>query len=295
MGYGYRGRKARENQVVNLSRLCILIAISGISLLDNAYAQHGEDAEELVKANPSDILRVRRRSDAVEQAIYTPLSKPEPTSDSSIVTFDPSDEPITVYIRRNAPTSIMFRDITGSPWPVHGAQGFEGSLFDAKKVENEFKNSVILHGKLPAGESFLAVYLEGEPQPVTVKVVVSQTIFHTAKFIDIHKVGPMARVTPASLSVADEPGMAADSDLQAASFGVPPSESRRLEVDYPNTKAWEKDGNIYLRTKLNVFLPSHNRLVIGPGGYYAYKFASLTRTFTGTTEQGTVVHIKVGE
>lgn len=250
------------------------------------------DVRAVFKMSPKDVMRMRGAANEHEKAVYTEIRNPKELSDEVELTLSPGEATQVVSILQRAPTTISFVDATGTPWPIKRVEAYDGELFGAKAVDNSFKNSVILHGVLPAGASYLTVFLLELPTPITVKVVVAQNAYHKSKTVKVMKIGPETELNPITLGAAQEIGLAADVDLNNILFGVTPFESRKIASDNAEVLVWEKGDHVLVRTSMVIFSPAHIRIKPGTNGYTAYRLPKTTRLYA-SNEAGKVVRISL--
>lgn len=270
---------------------CIMASLTCLAEGQDAdETDPGEDVRAVLKMSPKDVLRMRREVMVRQDAQYREIRSNEVLSDETVVTLSHNDPTPTIYLMQRAPTSLSFVDITGSPWPVQAFETYDGELLGAKQIENQFLNSVVLHGKLPAGATYVTVFLKGLAEPISAKVVVDNQKYHKKMVVRIEQVGPDTVATKDTISIAQSIGTQLDPDLNSVLFGVTPFEAHPLVTDSSNVLAWRKGDAILVRTNLSIIAPGHTELHAGSNGYVAYKLPDTTR-ITATNDAGKVVYI----
>jgi len=180
--------------------------------------------------------------------------------------------------------------VSGTPWPVSTVKGYDGELFGVEAIENEFNNAVVLHGVLPAGVSFVSVFLKGLPGPITARIVVGVEKYNSNQTFKIMRIGPETEMNIDTISAASQIGLPSDVDLNNIMYAVTPTGARKIKVNQTDVQVWEKDGQILVRTSLAIFSPAHIRLKTGPNGYNAYRLPATTRIYA-SNEAGSVINI----
>ena len=262
------------------------------SLAVSQQDQRDADIQAVFKMSPKDVLRLRDASGQHEDAQYRELNDPKILSDESELNLAPGEDVPFVYILQRAPTTISFVDATGTAWPIKKVKAYDGDLFGAEAVENSFNNSLVITGNLPAGTSYLTVFLRELATPITVKVKVSREKYHHSKTIKIMDVGPETQLNVMTLGAASQIGLEADPDLNNVIYGVKPFESTKLNTDNREFIAWQKGSEILIRTRMNIFSPAPIRFKVGHNGYAAYRLNKTSRIFA-TNSSGKVVRVKV--
>ncbi len=275
--------------------LTVLLGCLLISSLTAADSDNRDpDVREIFKMSPKDILRIREAANQHEQAIYREIRSLVELSEEVEMYLSPGEPTQVVDLLQRAPSAISFVDATGTPWPVEEVNAYDGELFDAKQIENSYKNSVVLHGKLPAGTSYVAIYLQQLADPIIVRVKVSPDSYHKSKIFKIMKIGPDTELNPVTLGAAQQIGLAPDVDLNNVLFGVTPFEAKKLTTDNAEVLAWEKGDEILVRTNLSLFSPAAVRIKPGTNRYTAYRLPKASRLYA-VNEVGKVVQISILE
>jgi len=269
-----------------------LITLAQVSPAEEAASKDARQADEkaIFKMTPADVLRLRGAAANHEQAQYREIINPDITAKLVEITLDPEEKIQSIYLLQRAPTSLTFVDVSGTPWPVVTIKGYDGELFGVEAVENEFNNAIVLHGVLPAGVSFVSVFLKGLASPVTARVVVGVNQYNSNKTFKIMRIGPETELNLETINAASQIGLPSDVDLNNVMYAVTPTGARKIKVNQPDVQVWEKDGDILVRTNLTVFSPAHLRLKTGPNGYNAYRLPNTTRIYA-STDAGNVINI----
>lgn len=276
---------------------CLLIVLSILATTEIVSADtdtRPADVRAVFKISPKDVMRMRKAGQEHERAVYAEIRNIEEASDQVELTLSPGEQTHHLNLLTRAPTTLSFVDATGTPWPIETVKGYDGELFDVAKVENSYQNSAILHGKLPSGVSYFTVFLTSLAEPITVRVNVSDSKYHKSRVLKVMKIGPSTELNLETAGMASQIGMPEDVDLNNVLFAVTPFEAKKLSTDNPAVLAWEKSGEILVRTNLKIFTPGHIRIKPGTNGYAAYRLPKTSRLYA-SNEAGNVVKISIGE
>jgi hypothetical protein len=281
--------------MLSIQKSILFLALVSVVQVSAAQTSGSEDirpADEqaIFQMTPADVLRLRGAAANHEQAQYREIINPEITAQLVEITLDPEEKIHSIYLLQRAPTSLNFVDVSGTPWPVVTIKGYDGELFGVEAIENEFNNAIVLHGVLPAGMSFISVFLKGLPHPVTVRVVVGVDQYNSNQTFKIMRIGPETELNIDTISAASQIGLPSDVDLNNVMYAVTPTGAKKIKVNQPDVQVWEKDGDILVRTNLTIFSPAHLRLKTGPNGYNAYRLPNTTRIYA-STDAGNVINI----
>jgi intracellular multiplication protein IcmK len=264
---------------------------------DSSFDNRDTDIRALMMASPKDVMRLRSATEDRDVAMFKELHEHTVISDETEINFSNNEQPPLLNILDGEPSTVSFVDATGEPWPIARIHGEKGQYISAEIVENEFNNSVSIAGVKAAGEGFLNVFLQGLPStPITIKCHISTGTYNNFKSVKINQIGPNTKINEINNVIAQDLGLEADVDLQAALYDVMPTEARIVETHNPNVKAWEKGDFLFVRTSLVIFLPQPLRVEGGKTGtgIRAYKLPKTTR-LSATNSAGKTISITLGE
>lgn len=153
----------------------------------------------------------------------------------------------------NQPSSVMFTDSTGAPWPLAAppyngnSDGFTVSFIPDSSV-------MVVQAKRQYDRGNVTVYLKGLPVPVIVDVTSGEPDSTQASWtvdsrldLRLPQRGPQAKALPAGESKT----ALYDATLQAFLDGVPPKDARRLKTqgNVPDTQVWQLGDDLFIRTR----------------------------------------------
>lgn len=166
------------------------------------------------------------------------------------------------------PSSIVFMDSTGAPWPL-GAPPFNGNNkgFFVQHIPDSDIVSVQALRQYDRGN--ITVYLKGLNVPVIVNITSGEPdsggnaqVIDSRLDLRIPRRGPNAKALPAG---ENKIGLYNDL-LQAFLDGIPPKEARRLKAKgVPDTEVWEVGDDLYIRTRAELRDSFEQTLASGDG------------------------------
>ena len=233
----------------------------------NPVANVPSNLDMLFPLDPEEVVNIRERQLEGQQATFQPLRDVQPVRDLEMISGQ-ADQIPEVFVTPDYPSSIVFTDMTGEPWPInHIAQ--TTSLATVEQP-NGSVNSLVLHAKNPAGRKSIAVYLEGLSLPVTVTITGKDDQYHALKHIRVTERGPNATAAYGSgegrtgqREVRESPkngsGKSLDAILNKIAYKVTPDGFQKLKANAPGVDGWidEEDPSvIYVMTKHTVVSPA---------------------------------------
>jgi len=303
--------------------LAILFS-AGVRADDAAPEQNSEfstRADQLLRASPKDILKLRQRISDLGAARQAPIQggydKDIPQEVMNFdelfdVTLGPDSQEPRIYIARFQSSAISFIDAYGKPWPIRKISSYLDGLVTVTQAADQ-NDGVGEGGKGekggidindPQAGSFtvtalkqgvvgnMTVFLVGQQTPISIQLVGQPSMYHRNSTIRIQDVGPQTSqgdlLKGAGIVVGTEP----DLELNHALYGVTPEGSEEMVVEGAEGKAWLKGDVLYLRTPIAVFSPKILRTGAGNGRFRVYKLEAATEVL-GTNNEGRTVSMKI--
>lgn len=259
-----------------------VVALSFAAFCASALAQEGsaegakgntgsvselpDDLKILFPLTPEERLNTRKRQLEDQNATYMPLREVEPLRDMRRISGNGEFFP-TVYVTPDYPSTIVFTDITGKPWPIRYI-GQTNSLATIEQPTGT-ENSLVLQAKNGAGRKSIAVFLEGLTLPVTITIDGENTRYHALKHVQITERGPNSDDTSMaqqssrqSRSQAEETetstGRSMDSVLNQLAYDVTPEGFKKLKTSDRAVDAWidiEDPQSLYVKTRYTLVSP----------------------------------------
>lgn len=258
----------------------LLASVSSFSLAQDETAQEGEntksskgsvamlpdDLQILFPLTPEERITTRKRQLEDQNATYMPLREVEPMRDMQRISGNGEFFP-TVYVTPDYPSTIVFTDISGKPWPIR----FIGQTSSLATIEQPTgtDNSLVLQAKNGAGRKSIAVFLQDLTLPVTITIDGENTRYHALKHIQITEHGPNSDDTTIasqssrrSIAQGEETktttGRSMDVVLNRLAYDVTPEGFKKLKTSERAVDAWidiEDPKSLYIKTRYTVVSP----------------------------------------
>lgn len=225
------------------------------------------DMELLFPLTPKERVEIRKRQLEDQEATYKPLRDVQAKRELVQISGNADIIP-EVMVTPDYPTSIVFTDLTGEPWPIN----YIGQTDSLAMVEQPAgtENAVVLYANNGAGRKSVSVFLRGLTLPVTLTVTGRSNEYHALKHIRINERGPNAPKTESILSTRGNsaPNLNAtggdgnqdlDAILNKLAYKVTPEGFKRLKTSDPNVDAWSdtKDPkHLYVMTNYTMVSPA---------------------------------------
>ncbi|EDN7229280.1 conjugal transfer protein TraN [Salmonella enterica subsp. enterica] len=191
-----------------------------------------------------------------------------PRISTQTVSLSPGASLPLVRTAVDQPSSIVFMDSTGAPWPL-GGPPFNGNNngFFVQYIPDSGIVSVQALRQYDRGN--ITVYLKGLNVPVMVNLSSGEPdsggnaqVIDSRLDLRIPQRGPNAKALPAG---ENKIGLYSDL-LQAFLDGIPPKEAKRLKVKgVPDTEVWEIGDDLYIRTRAELRDSFEQTLSAGDG------------------------------
>jgi intracellular multiplication protein IcmK len=232
-----------------------------------SVAELPADLQVLFPLTPEERINTRKRQLEDQNATYRPLRDVTPLRDMRRIAGNGEVFP-TVFVTPDYPTTIVFTDISGKPWPIR----YIGQTSSLATIEQPTgtENSLVLQAKNGAGRKSIAVFLEGLTLPVTITIDGENTRYHALKHIQITERGPNSDDTSmaaqsssrsARASVDEAPtstGRSMDKVLNQLAYDVTPEGFKKLKTSDRAVDAWideEDPQSLYVKTRYTVVSP----------------------------------------
>lgn len=223
-----------------------------------------ETLRTLMPLSPDQIKTLHYLYDQTRKAAAQPAGvPPKPTSSSVPVNLAPGASPPVVRLSSGFITSLVFVDATGAPWPI---QSYDIGDPKSYNVQWDQKGSTLWIQALSQYQSAnLAVMLQGLNTPVMVTLLAGQQSVDYRVDLRMPQLGPNAQVTMSNLPSTGNP------ELLNILDGVPPANSKTLQVAGGEAEAWLIGKKLFLRTRMTVTSPAWMSTMSSPDGMHAYE------------------------
>jgi intracellular multiplication protein IcmK len=227
------------------------------------------DMDLLFPLTPQEKIEIRERQMEDQTATYMPLREVTPIRNLTSISGN-ADRIIEVFVTPDYPTSIVFTDITGQPWPIRHV-GQTSSLAQVEEVEGS-ENALLLMANNGAGRKSISVFLQDLGLPVTLTVTGKNTEYHALKHIKITERGPNAPDSSLMSSSSGnqapnfnptgkegEDGVSLDHILNKLAYKVTPEGFKKLKTSDSNVDAWINNNDrkhLYVMTDYKMVSPA---------------------------------------
>jgi len=228
------------------------------------------DMDLLFPLSPEEKLEIRQRQLEDQEATYKPLRNVEPIRELVQVSANADTIP-EIKVTPDSPTSVVFTDITGAPWPI----SYIGQTTSLATIEQPSgtSNSLVIYAKNSAGRKSVSVFLEGLTLPVTMTISGSSGNYHALKHIRVTERGPNSQTEDVLLASrgqtntaqtlnptgqSEEGSSNLDMILNKLAYKVTPEGFKKLKSSDRSVDAWIEIGKpkyMYVMTDYNLVSP----------------------------------------
>jgi intracellular multiplication protein IcmK len=232
----------------------------------------------------SELTELKKRVDDVLRAAGTPVdSSAKPQANHVKLTQKPDEDPPVVRVASGLPTSLIFTDVTGAPWPIEYAVPGSAGQFDIM-LPSAGTPTLQLRPRTPHAYGGINVKLVDNPIPVSVIVAAAQKTVDVRLDVVILKRGPNA-IAP-MIQGAGSSDTQADSVLTSFLYGIPPSGAKQLTSTSKRVDAWYYNNLMYVRSSIPLVSPNPIKSSRSVDGTYAYMFTQVP--IVNVTEDGVI-------
>lgn len=206
---------------------------------------------------PDQIRMFKRRYLDVKNAKRENIEVDAQRSSRSIdLTLKPGEMPPTIRMEAGKVATVTFSDMNGNAWPILSVTTGDATAFSASTAgEPGDSNILIINPSLEYTASNMVVTLVDNPVPVLLTLDArDQKILDYRTDIRIDGKGPKS-----DFAITEQYDLPATNDSTMIAFldGVPPRDSERRDVSSQDVEAWSYNGDLYIRTKGQVFSPAY--------------------------------------
>ncbi|WP_178125745.1 DotH/IcmK family type IV secretion protein [Pseudomonas sp. EMN2] len=275
----------------------------------------GEATQGILQASPQQVLEARKIIGDFQAAKRTPIVDMYEDIASELLPLDevfeigakPNSRVPQIFIAKNLATTISFVDAYGNPWPIRATADFVKDSVDVRRaiggaseegqaekpdIKDPQAGSIDVSALVTGATGNMTVYLVGRASPVKIVMIAKSGVFHQMATIKVNEVGPQTDLKSVGRGDEVKIGTKADPDLNSALYGVGPVNSKEMDVEGGEARAWLKDKTIYLQTPLAIFSPDVQGATHALGRYRAYKIPYTTVAWA-TNEEGKTVSLRI--
>jgi len=256
--------------------------VPNTAVADQAFSNM---ARTLMPLTPDQIRMLHYLFDqSRKSAAEAPQLPPKPTSSSVVVNLSPGATPPIIRLAAGFVTSLVFLDSTGGAWPIRAYDLGDPKGFNIQW--NKKGNTLLVQASDSYKSGNLAVMLKDLNTPVMITLLPGQQAVDYRVDLRVPGLGPNAMVL-----VDDTPGQG-DPQLLSVLDGIPPPNSKPLEVLGGESQGWlAANGHMYLRTRLTVLSPGWISLMTSADGMHAYELQKSPIVLA--SDRGKVVQLSI--
>lgn len=246
-------------------------------------------SDNMPKDLPQTIEIFKGRLDQSQRAAAESVHPaPKPVSGSKTITQAPGEAPLTVRLSPGIPSSVVFTDSTGAPWPIEFVTPGDTSVVDVL-VPVEGSSTLQMRPRAAYGYGAVSVTLKSNPVPITFILGSGQKEVDTRLDVRLSRRGPNA-----TAPVIDGPSFTAtDEAMLSVLDGVPPSGARASTSSHGDVRAWHYNGRLYVRTRLPVVSPAWMGSARSADGTHAYVLTPVASVIVSS--DGSLQNVQIGE
>lgn len=211
------------------------------------------------------IRELRRRMVDVERATVTsPMGLPKPVTRSIQVTQAPGEEPPAIRTTMGVPTSLVFTDASGAPWPIDFAIPGDTTKFDVL-LPVAGTSSIQIRPRSEFSYGGMSITLKNNPVPLSIVLSAAQKEVDNRVDVRVMSRGPNAVAPVIDRSTAQGSSLS-DAFLSQFLDGVAPSGAQVVKTSNAGIQAWAFNQRLYLRTNYTLASPYWSDSVTSPNG-----------------------------
>lgn len=190
---------------------------------------------------------------------------------SAALSLKPGATIVSVTLRPNYPTTLVFLDATGQPWPIHKALAGNPEWVEVFVSEQEPGNLLTVIPKTYAGNVGLLTVLQ-PAIPVNLQLVIDTNATPDQQItLRTDSRGPNAQ-SPV-MTVQNYPD-STDQVLMNFLYGIPPDGAKPVIVDSDAVEAYRDGASLLVRSSHQILWPSYQTIMRSGDGettMYAYR------------------------
>ncbi len=289
---GHPDYKPKQSQASQTQNTLNNIKAAPINHTDKYYQSLKEEAfqrllDTKIPLSPEQILKLNQELDKNQKAIRTsPTTPPQPISSTITIDLSPGTPPPLVRLSSGFVSSLVFVDSTGQPWPI--ADYSLGNPQDFNIQWDKKTNALFIQSTVSYVTANLAIRLAKLDTPIMISLVTGQRDVDYRVDFQIRAHGPNALPV---IGETSHPSFAMPPSLLKVLDGIPPENSKELQVSGDVGRAWYYNDKVIFRTKLVVLSPAWNATVSSADGTKVYEFMQTPLILA--SENGKTVKIEI--
>lgn len=221
---------------------------------------------------PDQVRQLNKMLDGVERATTERTGPaPLPTTGTTRVSFAAGAGPQVVRVSPGTVSTLVFNDISGSPWMVERVATGQVKVLDVGSGRKDGpSNMVTLNPLVNNVSTNIAVFLEGAPAPIVMAVESGQKSVDFRLDVSVQARGPNAQLPSISRGFVDS----VPAELNDMVAGLTPKQAKPLKVvssDVGDVQAWVMGNRMFVRSRANMLAPAPVRVATGADGTKVYE------------------------
>ena len=261
--------------------------------------------EGLLPLRPEEIRSLIERYDRTQESVAVPIyPDPKPETVVQTVTMDPGTKPLSIKTAFGHVTTVNFVDVTGEPWPIRNitwAGNFDIMEYARPTSKNEDgedeeqamgSNILRITPEKEFARGNISIKMLGLSTPIIMTLEASRDIVHYRFDAIVPEYGPFAKAPLIDGGVTLAAGRA---DVSGLLQGIIPRGAKKMVVSGVDgrTSAYRYNGQIFLRTPLNLLSPAWKSSVSAADGTKVYEMSDTPVVLL--SDKGNMVSAKISD
>lgn len=227
----------------------------------------GAIANEKYPLSPGQVRQLNGLVEQIERASSARTTPaPTPTNSTTRVSFAAGSGPQVVRVSAGTVSSLIFTDISGSPWVVERVVAGKPKLLDLTYGKKDGPSNMFTINPLAEQVSTnIAIFLEGAPAPIVMAVESGQKAVDFRLDVSIQARGPLATDPAISRGFVDT----IPAELNDMVAGVTPKNAKALKIsasEISDVQAWVVGNRMFVRSRAVMLAPAPIRVATGADG-----------------------------
>jgi intracellular multiplication protein IcmK len=244
-----------------------------------------EMLDRLFPLTTDQIVKLRKKYNQTELAkAVTSATPPRPVATSQFVNLSPGARPPVIRLSMGFVTSLVFLDSSGAEWPVESYDLGDPRTFNIQW--DRTSNVMMIQALKQYKYGNLGVRLRGLNTPVMITLLPGQQAIDYRVDMRVQGYGPNAQVPQGDLLPPT-----VHKELLALLDGIPPQDSRELEIVGGPGQGWLRGSTLFLRTRHQVISPGWIATLRSADGMHVYQLAKTPLVLV--TQHGKIKRLKI--
>lgn len=226
---------------------------------------------ETAPLTPEEIRRVKENFDTTQRASRDRYPEAKPVITTEVINNKPGSEIPTIFAGVGYNTNIVFKDASGSPWPIKKDSVGNSDAYTLNKIDDHILQIVV---EQPNAYSNLSFLLDGQSSLMVVNLEPPKTKIDVIKTYVVQSgLSPKAQEQINS-TVRNQRSVSAkiDKNLNLFLDGTPPESAISIPVQSgPNIEIWRYKSKLVVKTRMRITSPNTDaEPLYGNNGWRVY-------------------------